>query len=233
MSRKFNAFLLDIATRIAPKRCRDWIEGIRAETAMADRPMSWAWGAVSTALHQRIADTLSSGLALRIILGGYILFTLVRFTVYVRLLISHPIGNSVVVTGMFLPMAVAGVMLLSGGLAILFSPGRPWFNRYGRAVFALGALAMCLGTIDVPRHFHPRFHSFVHEIALVATALLIIAALAQLFRRPRLFVLSVLGVFGLLILQGWGIYQTVDPALLLLTGTGLLVGPKRISAIRG
>ena len=73
MSRTVSTLLLDLAAWIAPPHRRQWIAGLRAEAAQAGHSTGWAWGALTTALGQRLADTVASGLALRVCPAGTVL----------------------------------------------------------------------------------------------------------------------------------------------------------------
>lgn len=227
MSRTIATFLLDAAAWITPPHRRQWIEGLRAEAAVAEHPTVWAWGALTTAVRQRLADALVSGLALRLVLGGFVIFTAAGSVVFVAVRFPNmeivAARRSIDLFPLTLAFAAFVLLMLSGGLAILFSAGRPWLNRYGRVLFCLGALNSSLNQIATA-YGSMHFHRFTHmgELATIAGPLFIVAALALLSRRPRLFVLTALGALGMMVSE-WGVNGGVAPALLLLAGGGLLI----------
>ena len=248
---RLSEFLLDMATWIAPQHRRQWIAGLRAEAAVADRPTAWAWGALTTALGQRLIDTVASGLAVRFVLGGFVMSVAIAFAVFVTLRIPGIETTSIHAHRPPLPLililAACNLLLLSGGLAILLSRGTSWLNHYGRALFALGGLytGCCLGGAAFAGHSHA-VSAFQNQMALLSTLagpLFIAAAVALLCRRLRLFLVLAGGALAMQITQyglEWPRMQTsilfiaffnaCGPGLLMLSGSGLLIGRRTTTA---
>jgi hypothetical protein len=243
MTHPFAAFLLDAAAWIAPPHRRQWIEGLRAEAAVAAHSTPWAWGALTTALQQRLIDMVVSGQALRLVLSGFVVSVAVSFAVFVAVRFPNMeatairMGETPLLVGL-VPAAIV-FLTLSGGLAILLSAGRPWFNRYGRALFGLGGLYIgfsLAGTVLQPQ---------VSISSAISGAFFVGAALALLLRRIRLFLAFASGALALEIAHYAvvlphrhldhvtilivGFFNVCTPGLLLLAGGGLLI-PRRTPA---
>ncbi len=253
MSRTVATFLLDIAAWIAPSHRREWIAGLRAEAALAEHPTGWAWGALTTALGQRLADTVVSGLALRLVLGGFVMSVAMWFAIFIVLRI--PELQAAAARGhqhfapMFLMVAAIIAALLSGGAAIAFSAGRPWFNRYGRLAFAAGCLSFGLPLAGALAQKNPHGYTITaygHQqdiLSTIAGVLLVVAAPALLLRWRRLFLVLATGAVGIEIAQYvlslpyLPLLQNATPAvafanaclpgLLILAASGLLIDRKR------
>jgi hypothetical protein len=249
MTRTFTTFLLDMAMRIAPAHRREWIEGLRAEAGLAAHPAGWAWGAVSTALRERLSDTVVSGLALRGLLGGFVICVAAALALFIGERIPGIEATAVrahrdLWTILVMPAGFI-LLLLSGGLAILFSSGNQWLNRYGRALFGLGGLGIGFtlawaGYESTLGHTATVLQRQVGMLSAMAGPLFVAAALALVFRRGRLFGVLASGALGMEIAQ-YGValshlhlhqaavmavafFSACAPALLLLAGGGLLVG---------
>jgi len=247
---RLSRFLLDLAARIAPAHRREWIAGLRTEAAMAERPAAWAWGALTMALGQRLADMVISGLALRLVLGGFVMSVATAFALFLAVRIPDIEAASIRTHQDLLPLTLALtafiLLLLSGGLAILLSQGTSWLNRYGRALFALGGLYIgcCLG--GAAFMISHRATPLQHQMALLSTLagpLFIAAAASLLFRRPRLFLVAASGALGLQIAQYAAEWPHIDtsilfiaffnacaPGLLMLASGGLLIGRRTVTA---
>jgi hypothetical protein len=243
---RLSRILLDMAARIAPPHRRQWIAGLRVEAAMADRPDAWAWGALTTALGQRLAETVTSGLALRLVAGGFVIGLAACFAIFLIVRIPGIEAASARAHRDLPPVALVlttvVVLLLSGGLAILLSHGTTWLNRYGRALFALGGLSIgysLSGAVFMKGHGASAFQQQMALLSTLAGPLFIAAAVALLFRRLRLFLVLASGALGMEIAQyglEWPRMQTsilfiaffnaCAPGLLMLAATGLLVGRK-------
>ncbi len=252
MSRTVATLLLDLAAWIAPPHRRSWIAGLRAETALADHPTGWAWGAMTTALGERLADTVVSGLALRLLLGGFVMSAATGFAVFIGARI--PDMQAAAVRGrqdlvpIYLILAAIILALLSGGAAIAFSAGRPWFNRYGRLAFALGSLAFGIPVAGALAHETNRWHAVTayghlqNVLSTIAGALLIAAAPALLLRWRPLFLVLAMGAVGIQVAQYAlalpylhlppgtmpfiGFFNACAPGLLILAAFGLLIERK-------
>jgi len=257
MSRTVSTLLLDLAAWIAPPHRRQWIAGLRAEAAQAGHSTGWAWGALTTALGQRLADTVASGLALRLILGGFVIGVAATLAVFITSRLSGieasaaRAGNEKLIVLALLFTALI-LLLLSGGLAILFSAGRPWFNRYGRTLFALFSCLIGWPLVGVLAHEAKLPHAVTaygreqDMLSTVAGALFIAASPMLLFRRGRLFLTLAAGALGIEIAQ-WGLelpYLSLSqepmpliafcnacmPGLLMVAAIGLLLERRKATA---
>jgi len=239
---RLSHLLLDMAAWIAPPHRRQWIAGMRAE---ADQSTAWAWGAVTTAVGQRLADTMASGLALRLAAGGFVIGVAVSFALFLAMRLPR-IEAAAAYTHKAMPVLAAMVLLLlSGGLAVLLSHGVSWLNRYGRTLFALGSLYIggsLSGAAFMDWHRATAFRQQTALLSTLAGPLFIAAALALLFRRRRLFLITTSGALGLQIVQ-YGLrlphlhpltlphlaiffFNACAPGLLMLAATGLLLERK-------
>ncbi len=253
MSRTVSNLLLDLAAWIAPPHRRQWIAGLRAEAAQAGHSTGWAWGAVTTALGQRLADTVASGLALRVLLGGFVMAVAAGLAIVFMDQMTNQMPRLEAwaarthqnLAPPLLMLAAIPLVLLSGGMAIAFSAGRPWFNRYGRLAFAMGSLAAGVshvGALTDEGHLRHAVTAYWHQqdiLWTIAGILMIAAAPALLFRRQRLFLGLATGMVGIHVAQ-WvlelphlnlsygpaplvGLFETCAPALLILAASGLLI----------
>ena len=250
MSRTVSTLLLDLAAWIAPPHRRPWIAGLRAEAAQAGHSTGWAWGALTTALGQRLADTVASGLALRLALGGFVMSVATGFTVFLIEQMPHLEASAARTHQNLAPpllmLAAILLALMTGGAAIAFSAGRPWFNRYGRLVFAMESLAAGVshvGALTDEGHLRHAVTAYWHQqdiLATIAGVLLIAAAPALLFRWGRLLPALATGVVGIHIAE-WVLerpylhgldptppfialfFNVCIPGLLILAASGLLI----------
>lgn len=253
MSRTVATFLLNLAAWIAPPHRREWIAGLRAEAALTEHPTGWAWGALSTALGQRLADTIVSGLAARLALGGFVMSVAAGFAVFTVLRIPDMQAAAArghqTLAPVLMMLAAIILALLSGGAAIAFSAGRPWFNRYGRLAFAAGCLSFGLPLAGALAHETNRWHpvtAYDHQqniLSTIAGVLLVVAAPALLLRWGRLFLVLATGAVGIEIAQYVlslpylhllpnatpliALANACLPGLLILAASGLLIDRKR------
>lgn len=249
MSRTVATVLLDLAACIAPSHRRDWIAGLRAEAAVADHPARWAWGALTTATRQRLADIVASGLALRLALGGFVIGVAACFAIFITVRIPDIEAVSARTHRDLLPvvlmLAAIPLVLSSGGLAIVLSRRTPWVNRYGRLLFTLGGLyvGFKLASAGFESRLWHTATALQHQMATlsaIAGPLFIAAALALLFRRGRLFLVLASGALGMEIAQ-YGVelphlphgalpaiafFSACAPGLLMLAAFGLVTGRK-------
>ena len=249
MSRTVATLLLDFAAWIAPPHRRDWIAGLRAEAAVARHPTRWAWGALTTAAGQRLADIVASGLALRLVLGGFVIGVAACFAVFITVRIPDIEAASARTHRDLLPVALMlaaiPLVLSSGGLAIVLSRRTSWLNRYGRLLFTLGGLyiGFQLAGAGYESRLRHTATALQHQMATwsaIAGPLFIAAALALLLRRGRLFLVFASGALGMEIAQ-YGVelphlpqgapaaiafFSACAPGLLMLAAFGLLTGRK-------
>ncbi len=248
MSRTVSTLLLDLAAWIAPTHRRPWIAGLRAEAAIVDHPTLWAWGALTTALGQRLADTVASGLIVRLVLGGFVISVATGFAAL--LMEQMPSLEAAAARAhqnlaLILPIfATILLVLATGGMAIAFSAGRPWFNRYGRTLFALFSLFTGQEMVRALTHQSNRWHPVTayghlqNVLSTIVGALLIAAAPALLFRWGRPFLVLAAGALSIEIIQ-WSLelplslpnrpapliafFNCCMPTLLMLSAFGLLL----------
>lgn len=254
MNRPLATLLLDFAARIAPRHRRDWIAGLRAEAGITDHPTAWAWGALTTAIGQRVADTVASGLAARLVMGGFVigLAACMAITLAIRLPDIEAVAARTH-KNLLPPILLLGTAVLalaSGGLAILISRGTSWFNRYGRLLFAAGGvftgLKLTSAVFAIAHGLDAT--ALQHQTAILSTIagpFFIAAALALLFRRGPLFLILASGAFGLEVLQYgaelsslrlpagplWFVafLSACAPGLIMLAASGLLIERKPLT----
>jgi hypothetical protein len=144
-------------------------------------------------------------------------------------------------------LAVATLLLLSGGLAVVFARRTSAFNTYGRGLFGLGGLYMGATRLDFGYLCITRLHRLLQstgDILLVSEApLFITAATALLLRHTPLFVAlasSLVAIEATQYIMGWpyiraheaadyfrAFFGECTPALVLLAASGLLIGRRR------